>query len=668
MLFLLINMEIFGITDVTLSKLEGSLGFSIIGGTDHSSIPFGAKEPGIFISHMVPGGTAAKSGKLRVGDRILKVNGTDVTHATHQEAVMELLRPGDHITLTIRHDPLPDGYQDLIIEKGENEKLGMHIKGGLQGQRGNPLDRSDEGVFVSKINSVGAARRDGRLKAGMRLLEVNGKSLLGATHQEAVNALRACGNRIQLVVCKGYDRGEVDKAVAEGRLTRGGSISSRSQSVSSLDVPDEDSQQEQKLRSELMQFEKEEAEKRLQPIYQSEEEFSIVEAKPPSPADKVLDVVRAVETLAHGPMENSVPPKSPTSELKTTTIVMSKHTLAPQQTSELVHAATLPKSAKPSTEVDTGTLPHTTEGFSKSHTTETQTPDDPSLITPSPQSFDTLPETLKHTTEGSSTSHSIKTQPPDEPSFVTPFDTLPNSSKPSTRLDTEGSFESHFNKIQTGDQHYIPPPQCFDTTRLPAPSGSVAVSIQGPTMSTGYPMDRYGMMSPPPHQQVEINVYNHTMPQHQHPPYQNVYSPYYQPLPPLAPLIVSAPHVYGVPAPPPLLSFSGLPPPQSSNQDTLLRPQPFKGSDLPPPLPSSCPPPLPKSPPPPLQQIVDQILPPPVTSEGEVQNGELKIEQTTVSEKEQNYLADTTALPVYEFATKKIPSSVDPTTSISTLI
>lgn len=66
-----------------------------------------------------------------------------------------------------------------MIEKGDNEKLGMHIKGGLQGQRGNPLDRSDEGVFVSKINSVGAARRDGRLKAGMRLLEVNGKSLLG---------------------------------------------------------------------------------------------------------------------------------------------------------------------------------------------------------------------------------------------------------------------------------------------------------------------------------------------------------------------------------------------------------------------------------------------------------------------------------------------------------
>lgn len=37
----------------------------------------------------------------------------------------------------------------------------------------------------------------------MRLLEVNGVSLLGASHQEAVNALRNSGNEIKLVVCKG---------------------------------------------------------------------------------------------------------------------------------------------------------------------------------------------------------------------------------------------------------------------------------------------------------------------------------------------------------------------------------------------------------------------------------------------------------------------------------
>ena len=59
---------------------------------------------------------------------------------------------------------LTEGLLELTITRGEKEKLGMNIKGGLRGHPGNPLDKSDEGVFISKINSGGAARRDGRLK------------------------------------------------------------------------------------------------------------------------------------------------------------------------------------------------------------------------------------------------------------------------------------------------------------------------------------------------------------------------------------------------------------------------------------------------------------------------------------------------------------------------
>lgn len=67
---------------------------------------------------VVPEGIAANCGKLRMGDRILKVNGSDVSQATHQEAVMELLRPGDEIKLTIQHDPLPIGFQ--VSVKGDD--------------------------------------------------------------------------------------------------------------------------------------------------------------------------------------------------------------------------------------------------------------------------------------------------------------------------------------------------------------------------------------------------------------------------------------------------------------------------------------------------------------------------------------------------------------------
>ncbi|XP_051162436.1 protein lap4 isoform X2 [Leptopilina boulardi] len=327
------------IEDVILVK-EGSLGFSIIGGTDHSCTPFGAREPGIFISHVVPGGIASKSEKLKMGDRILKVNGTDVTKATHQETVMELLRPGNSIILTVQHDSLPDNYQELVIVKNTGEKLGMHIKGGLRGQRGNPLDHSDEGVFISKINSGGAAKRDGRLKIGMRLLEVNGTSLLGVTHQEAVNILRSSGDSISLVVCKGYDKSEIENLItaSSGRESKESDgfyefkeeiiddTKSLTHSISSLDRDDEEAatlRQEQDMKAELVAWEQEERER------------AILDQKEKSTPEKVLDVVRAAESLVNkpnSPTDIFVPPKSPgiLKDLKTTTIVMSKHTLAQQ--------------------------------------------------------------------------------------------------------------------------------------------------------------------------------------------------------------------------------------------------------------------------------------------------------------------------------------------------
>ncbi|XP_048007106.1 protein lap4 isoform X11 [Leguminivora glycinivorella] len=304
------------VEDVVLVKEGGSLGFSIIGGTDHSCVPFGGKEPGIFISHVVPGGVAARSGKLRMGDRLLKVNGNELTGATHRDAVQLLLQPGPTLTLTVRHDPLPLGFQDLTIVKQEGEKLGMHIKGGLNGQRGNPNDPNDEGVFISKINSGGAARRDGRLKVGMRLLEVNGVSLLGATHNEAVNALRSATNApLHLVVCHGYSRPEKYHTGSEsGTADTGGSLSHSTSSLDRDDSVHQHQQQEQHFQKELVEF---------------EHEKQVAEMREKSTPEKVLDIVHAVESMALEP----APPTSPEPQHKTTTVVMSKHTLQPQSSS-----------------------------------------------------------------------------------------------------------------------------------------------------------------------------------------------------------------------------------------------------------------------------------------------------------------------------------------------
>merc|ERR1719350_1603781 len=102
---------------------------------------------------------------------------------------MSLLQPCE-IKLTVQHDPLPPGFMEITLNKTEGEKLGMIVKGGLRGQPGNPLDPADEGVFCVKVNTGSIASKDSRIKVGQRIIEVNGQSLLGATHQEAVNILR----------------------------------------------------------------------------------------------------------------------------------------------------------------------------------------------------------------------------------------------------------------------------------------------------------------------------------------------------------------------------------------------------------------------------------------------------------------------------------------------
>ncbi|XP_051827348.1 protein scribble homolog isoform X12 [Antechinus flavipes] len=192
------------VEEISLVKAGGPLGLSIVGGSDHSSHPFGIQEPGVFISKVLPRGLAARSG-LRVGDRILAVNGQDVRGATHQEAVNALLSPSPELCLLVRRDPPPPGMKEICIEKAPGEKLGISIRGGAKGHAGNPFDPTDEGVFISKVSPAGAAGRDGRLRVGMRLLEVNQQSLLGLTHTEAVQLLRGVGDALSVLVCDGFD-------------------------------------------------------------------------------------------------------------------------------------------------------------------------------------------------------------------------------------------------------------------------------------------------------------------------------------------------------------------------------------------------------------------------------------------------------------------------------
>ncbi|XP_036904681.1 protein scribble homolog isoform X10 [Sturnira hondurensis] len=227
----------FPVEEVCLPRAGGPLGLSIVGGSDHSSHPFGVQEPGVFISKVLPRGLAARSG-LRVGDRILAVNGQDVREATHQEAVSALLRPCLELVLLVRRDPPPPGLRELCVQKAPGEKLGISIRGGAKGHAGNPCDPTDEGIFISKVSPAGAAGRDGRLRVGLRLLEVNQQSLLGLTHAEAVQLLRSAGDTLTVLVCDGFDTSSVTPTeVSPGVIANPFAAGRRSslESISSVD-------------------------------------------------------------------------------------------------------------------------------------------------------------------------------------------------------------------------------------------------------------------------------------------------------------------------------------------------------------------------------------------------------------------------------------------------
>ncbi|XP_066056507.1 protein scribble homolog isoform X4 [Chamaea fasciata] len=258
------------VEEIHLVKAGGPLGLSIVGGSDHSSHPFGIHEPGVFISKVIPRGLASRSG-LRVGDRILEVNGIDLRHATHQEAVNALLSNAQELTMVVRRDPPPPGMQEICIEKAPGEKLGISIRGGAKGHAGNPFDPTDEGIFISKVSSSGAAARDGRLKVGMRILEVNHQSLLGMTHTEAVQILRAVGDALLVLVCDGFDPKaaaaiEMSPGIIANPFAAGIGRKNSLESISSIDrdlSPEELEilQKEMEMVREATQWEREEMEK-----------------------------------------------------------------------------------------------------------------------------------------------------------------------------------------------------------------------------------------------------------------------------------------------------------------------------------------------------------------------------------------------------------------------
>uniref|UniRef100_A0A8C3QMF1 PATJ crumbs cell polarity complex component n=1 Tax=Cyanoderma ruficeps TaxID=181631 RepID=A0A8C3QMF1_9PASS len=194
-----------------------ALGVSIAGG---KGSPLG--DIPIFIAMIQASGVAARTQRLRVGDRIVSINGQPLDGLSHADAVnllknaygsiilqvvadtnisaiasqLESMSTGCSLSPPSEHpaeDPEAPQPKIITLEKG-SDGLGFSIVGGY----GSP--HGDLPIYVKTIFAKGAAADDGRLKRGDQIVAVNGEALEGVTHEQAVAILKRQRGTVTLTV------------------------------------------------------------------------------------------------------------------------------------------------------------------------------------------------------------------------------------------------------------------------------------------------------------------------------------------------------------------------------------------------------------------------------------------------------------------------------------
>ncbi|XP_021465121.2 E3 ubiquitin-protein ligase PDZRN3-B isoform X1 [Oncorhynchus mykiss] len=226
-----------------LHREGGSLGFNIVGGRPCADDHDGPSNEGIFVSKIVENGPADKEGGLQIHDRIMEVNGKDLSKATHDQAVeafrtakepimVQVLRRAPRpkpsspasdtqvvdistqTDITFQHimaltklpaaaptvavleqylmpeehspgheyfDPndfLEGMQQEMEREELEYEEVDLY-RANIQDKLGLTVcyrtdDEDETGIYVSEIDPNSIAAKDGRIREGDRIIQING--------------------------------------------------------------------------------------------------------------------------------------------------------------------------------------------------------------------------------------------------------------------------------------------------------------------------------------------------------------------------------------------------------------------------------------------------------------------------------------------------------------
>ncbi|KAJ8247757.1 hypothetical protein GJAV_G00249950 [Gymnothorax javanicus] len=180
---------------IELQNSGTSLGFGIVG----------KKPKGVVVKTIVPGGVADKDGRLRSGDRILKIGDTDVSGMSSDQAAQVLQRPDTKQQVCGDEEK---GAFDVKLNK-DDEGLGITVAAYI----GKSCSESS-GIFVKSIKQDSAVGLDGRIHVGDQIVAVDGANIRGYSNEQAVEILRNTGQTVSLELLRWSSRTSWNPAVS----------------------------------------------------------------------------------------------------------------------------------------------------------------------------------------------------------------------------------------------------------------------------------------------------------------------------------------------------------------------------------------------------------------------------------------------------------------------
>uniref|UniRef100_A0A0N5A3W8 Glutamate receptor-interacting protein 1 n=1 Tax=Parastrongyloides trichosuri TaxID=131310 RepID=A0A0N5A3W8_PARTI len=200
-----------GLTGSYIVKLRRTndlhLGLGITGGSDRALPPI--------ISYIRPGFVAHRSDQLRIGEKLIAVDGKEVTDLSHAEILTLIRTCGETIMLEVSYD-----LNDPIFERNpnalnkcteislskESNSFGLTLRGGSYG----PDPKKARPITIVGVRPGSSAHINGRLCVRDRILSVNGIDVFSCNLHTAYKTLQESGDTVTLTI-------EYDVTICESR-------------------------------------------------------------------------------------------------------------------------------------------------------------------------------------------------------------------------------------------------------------------------------------------------------------------------------------------------------------------------------------------------------------------------------------------------------------------